>query len=589
MGLADLSSLIVQWHPTADWNAALADGDWTTINLPITLLWYRRGYKRGQQRVEAGEFRCTFRDPTRSMDPIRDTSPNYRKGRRQFRVRITVGGITYTVFRGITSGWEPDWLLNEFTVTMRGTDRSPAFEGVFVPSVFEQVVKALNPPIWIRGGVGAKPVADGSGMHIIPNHGSALTAGTAIGIDPNGQAALSYDKSSSLTVSQSGDVGVGVAVPDLSGPFCLTATFSTDKQGALFGQGPTGTENDIVFGVSWDPPADRLSIYIDDDVAPAVFLHTDEVVADNAPHIGTAQWDGQVLRLKVDSAGDKVGPLLAPPVPNPRAGLALVGNSRDSLHPFGGRIGDIIAWDDVISPASIAEMHAAALLPWDGLRSDQVIAKVLDYVGIAASERNLEVGQETMGPSRCQASALVCCERPAATEGGLFFFDREGKATFYARDHVGTGGVTRSTRPTLGQIKLQDLKVSMDERTYYTVGKAYVAAGDPLEVVYRHANADVDGELVWAPETEYEDQTAALAGAQRAVGTGEARPHFTNAVTIAEDINFAQLLIRDVWDTLDITGYPGGVAETMSSRILEVEHEMDGVTWTTKLTLEATS
>lgn len=600
MALADLTGakVQVQWHPTAGVLAEIADGAWTTIDLPIKHLWYRRGYKRGQQRVEAGEFQCTFRDPTRSMDPTKSGTPNYRKGRRQFRVRVTVGSNTYIVFRGITSGWQPDWLMREFTVTMRGTDRSPALEGVFVPSVFEQVAASLAPVYWFKPSVGARPDWAGAGGVILHNFGTAGGPGAAgMGLDLNGQAVLPFDAEPGMSVAET---PAGFAnfldATRLTTDFTVTATFVTDEPGAIYTQGPSpGPDIDILLGVSWDPPADRLSIYVDDASSPSVSLHSDQLVSDGAPHIGTGSFDGSVLRLKCDKAAQKVGPLLAPPIPNPRAGQGILGNIRDGTRRFPGRIGHVLLWDYSLTEGQINAVHEAALTPWAGLRSDQVIAKILDYVGIATGERSLEVGQETMGASRCQASALVCCERPAATETGLFFFNREGKATFYARNHASSLGTPRDTAPVPGdgRIKLQDLNIDMDERTFYTVGKAYVSLAEPLEVVYRHANAATEGELVWEPEvgTEYASQAAALAGATRAVGTGAARPHFTNARTLAEVLNFAELLTRDVWDRIGIIGRPGGVEEYQESRILEVEHEMDGVamTWNCTLTCEATS
>lgn len=589
MALPD--AVVVQWHPTADWNDEIADGAWTTINLPIRHLWYRRGYERGQQRVEAGEFECTFSDPTRSFDPTKTGSATQGKGRRQFRCRVTVGGTTVTVFRGLTNGngWKPSWRSRkDFTVTMSGTDRSTALEGIFLESVFRIVAKSLNPVWWWT--------LEEEGGGFFYNRGSQNTTSAVVtNADVDSPPILPYDKTASASFGTDpagrGQFSTGV---HLTPPFTITAVFNTDTPAALFSQtdiGATG-EGDVIFAVDWGPALNTLTLYVDDPTNPSMQINSDQTVADKQSHIGTAYFEGSFMWIKLDLNPLKVGPLRAPPNPTPRRNVDVIGNTNDNAHPFVGRMGHLMAWNRGLSSPEFEELHSAALTAWAGLRSDQVVSKILDYCGIPAAERNVEVGAETMGASKLNASALTCLQRPANTETGLFFFDREGKAAFYARTHTGAAGTTRNTDETgTAHIGLTELEIDLDERTYYTVGRAEVSTPNPFVVEFRHANAAADGELVWEPEggTEYVDQAAALAGATRAVGTGAPKPHFTGATSIGKASTFLELVTRDVWDTLSIVAHPAGDTETQASRILMVEHEMDGAagTWTATLELEA--
>lgn len=591
-------SLYVQWNPTAPWNAQLFDGDWTTITLPLRHLRFRRGIKRGQQRVEAMEFEATWGDPTRSMDPTKSTCPNYRKGRRQFRVQAWISGFVYTIARGLTVGWKPDWDLDDFWVTMTGTDRSPMLEGVAVPSVFEQVAKSLNPLWWFKMGEGGGGTLynDGSQGSSFPATITTNPGGSVRSAELGKEKILPYTTTTSVSFAGNGSAQWGSG-GDLGPPFTVACALATDATttGFIYSQGPFGStgDPDIALGLTGAPSPGHTGFGVDDNVTSFVEIDSDELANDSAPHFISGSYDGSVLRFKHDFENTKVGPLLAPPTPNPRKGKNVLGNDLRALNPFTGRMGHFLAWNRVISEQERTDLHNAALRPWAGLRSDQVIAKILDYVGIAGGERQLDVGQETMGPSRCDASALVCCNRPADTEGGLFFFDRQGLARFFSRNHSGTVRTPRNTLPptNVTNIPLQDLDIDMDEATYYTVGKAYVATPDPTEVVFRHANAAVEGDLVWSPETEYADAASALAGATRAVGAGQAKPHFTNAVTIGQAPFWEDILLTEVWDTMLVTGHPAGELQSEVARVLEVEHEMDGValTWTTTLTLEAAS
>lgn len=596
MPLPDATRL--QWHPTAAWNAALNDGDWSTIALPLRHVRFRHGYQRGQQRVEAGEFEATFGDPTRSMDPTKNTSPNYRKGRRQFRFQAMVNGVWQTLFRGLTSGWQPEWSLRDFRVTMKGTDRSPMMEGVFVPSVFEQVAAALAPIWWFKMGEGGGSTLYNSGSQgsSFPATITGNTGGSPRGAELGKEKILPYTTTTSASFADTGSAQFGSGA-DLGDPFTIAAALVAKPEDTGFLYSQTffggGGQGDLAIGLAGSPSVGHSAIGVQDASSGPVTLVSDELAADGAPHFISGSYGGSVLRFKHDFEATKVGPLLAPPVPNPRKGKNVIGNACSGLQPFTGRMNHLLAWNRVISEQERTDLHNAALRPWAGLRSDQVVAKVLDYVGIASAERALDVGQEIMGPSRCDASGLVCCTRPADTETGLFLFDREGKARFFARNHVGAARLVRTTDPSTNTtaVPLADLQIDMDERTFYTVGKAYIATPDPTEVVFRHANAATEGDLVWSPETEYADAASALAGATRAVGAGQARPHYTNAVSIGRAPWWEDILLTEVWDTMSVVGFPAGELSAAPCRVLDVEHEMDGkeLTWTTTLTLESVS
>jgi hypothetical protein len=77
--------------------------------------------------------------------------------------------------------------------------------------------------------------------------------------------------------------------------------------------------------------------------------------------------------------------------------------------------------------------------------SDRVTA-ALDRYDWPAAERDIQTGSHTMLSADLSLSTLEECQRAADAEGSVFFCDRDGKATFKARDWL-----TSDVRPTTVQ------------------------------------------------------------------------------------------------------------------------------------------
>jgi hypothetical protein len=574
-----------------------APGAYDLITRPIRSIWYRRGKKRAQQRVEAGECRVVFDNRDRSLDPMNRQSPWWPNlsARRQFVVLAQVGaGPIETIFRGITSGWRPRWQLNDATSTLEGTDRLALTSERDIPSLLRIWAQALRPMWWF-------PMDEGGGTYLY-NIGRERIDAIVAGAELTGQSPAPYEDRTSASFKDPASLAVIPSYARMSPPWSLSAVYTTTGPGYFYSQGPTGGggNSDITFGVRTTAPVGVPAALVYDGGAPAQVVNGATVVTDGRPHVSTATYDGSTLKITTDF--EAAASVLASSV-IPRSGANYIGNGLELDRAFGGQLAHLMGFDRVLSDAEISAYHGAVLAPWYGRRSSDRFNDILAWLGVDVSDRYIELGEEFMGAARLGASARECLDICAATETGLFLCNREGRFAFYSRTHAGTMGSTYDTNPTgTSHLPLRELEPDMDERTFFTVAKPKISTPKPVELLYRHPNANQLGDIPWEPETEYLGPVEADNGAHRAVGTGEPVPHLTNAQTIATAATMHELLTLDVWDRCKVIGHPPDAAGdgpfmlwsigtfwggpntwggpgpmTQTSRILEVEVDIDCV------------
>lgn len=599
----------VEWAPEHDAWAPVDDADWQVIDRPMRYMRYRRGYRRAQQRVEPGVFEVRFDNRDRSLDPTNRSSPWWPNLdlRRQFRARADIGGTVRTLFRGVWDAIQPEWSMSDAVAVMTGVDRMALLAEMRLSSLFRFTAKSYVPMWWW-------PMDEGGGPWLY-NLGSDAAPALTVGVDFGRESPLPYEAAKAVAFRDSElSYAVVSSTQRLSSDFTVTWVTAGTDVGWAFSQGPAGgTGNmDIATGIASTGPVGHPFVTIYDGGAPAVSLDGPAPVNDGAPHIVTVSYDGlNILSMTVDQ-GAKTTAAVGLFVP--RAGQIILGNSPDFDRGFANDLAHVMTWNFVVPDLSIEALHSAALEPWAFQTTSERAASLADMVGVAAADRSFDTTSALMGPSRLDRPALDAFRVAAATEQGLFLVDRYGDFAFYGKDHVGAAGGRYNTRSAgTSDYGLRDVGIDMDRRTFFTVARPTVATPQPTPVEYRHPNADRYGEVVWPPDgdTEYPSVDAAADAGRLVVGDAKPVPHLTNAVTIMDAANALELVSLDVWDTMTVVAHvpdESGAGPFMTwgsgvfwggtpvwggagpieqlARILEVEHEMDGVKWTATRQLE---
>jgi hypothetical protein len=105
----------------------------------------------------------------------------------------------------------------------------------------------------------------------------------------------------------------------------------------------------------------------------------------------------------------------------------------DFWAPFAGTLSHVAAYAGTALPvARILNQHQAGATGLAGERTDQRIARVADWIGLPASDRDLDIGDKRMGAqSTAGKQPLQVMAEAAAVEQGVLFVAPDGKLTFH--------------------------------------------------------------------------------------------------------------------------------------------------------------
>jgi hypothetical protein len=204
-------------------------------------------------------------------------------------------------------------------------------------------------------------------------------------------------------------------------------------------------------------------------------------------------------------------------------------------------------------------------------------------------------GTAYVGGTANDLTAREMMSRAAATEGGWFFADRQGNFVFALAGATGANLGSYDTRPSASggsPAGLVGLTFAHDDRTFHTVARTQVTvASKAQDVEYRHPNADVYGEVLYNPPTQFFQYDLALDAAIAAVGDATPKIDITEAEVMlgAAGVDALTVLRSDVLDHGTFTArIPGpGTPFVTDSRVVRVAHHYDGGVhaWTTKWSL----
>ncbi len=606
----------VEWHPTRSPLLDVDEDEWVRIANGVREMDCVHGYERDVSRVETGTAIVVFDDRDRSLDPSNPYAPNVGgfTPLRHVRIRATAGATTYTIWRGFTVDWRPDWAIDDAWVVLEAKDSLIAAAKKLRENTLSAAIAALAPDIWLPlddGGTVFAQARDTDTQHavmtatsatgsILPfatqpsttfphvgeSRGDVVTTIVSYQVDPAGFSVIAVIKAERdqpqvilaagpepAPALLSGDVGLTV---DAGDTYSLRVGNPSGNSLLSFPR-PHADPSTLVFGC-YDPTETTLW------------------ASKAYGHIGGATYPNSGL-----------GGTWAP-----RAGKVRVGAGLDAPNgfPFLGSLCHVALWQRVLSPAEARTIYSGY---WGivGPNADvlgpqyahHVIGWVLDQLGIPGSRRDLATGTVALGGIYNDLVAVDMMSRAAATERGWFFADREGTYCFRLATDVGDDLGTYDTRPAASggaNAALAGLRFAHDDRTFFTVARMLVStASQPQVVEYRHANADSStgyGEVIFDAPTQFETRADALAAAIAIVGDATPRLAVVEAEVAmgAAGVDPAKLLASDILDQVStVARIPGKVGpvpallpHTQTATVVKVRHTFgrDGA-WRTRWSL----
>jgi hypothetical protein len=558
----------VEWAPDYGINDDVPDpAGWVRIVLPLRQLSTARGVQRAVGRVEAGEFEVLMGDPTRAFDPHNRQGPNWAalQGRHPVRIRAQASAVSSarTLIRGWSTNWVADWNLLDVTVRLTGLDVLAALGKQITGTVFDRDVAALAPAYWLA-------LAEGGGLVANARAGPPGVATNTTG----GPPLMPYGDQPSISMPQPGsrvDVSVGsIVVPQAFSVFVIVSGTGRGAVQCIFSAGSYDVANTPFGDVALvlNDPAGTIpntTLYIGNNAGVERYIlqgSNNEIPTMYELRVSPTTWEmSTTIGEGIGSSGPQ--PRVGPQVP--RAGGLRIGNIMQPSAdlPFDGAIANFMMWNRTLTDAERNTLLLGFVRPQRDRYSSTQVSWILDDLGIPAARRNIETGLQLMGSLRLGAPAAEILGRIAATERGRFFADRRGIFYFHNRDHVGVDKGTYDTRPAAGStdIALADITPTADDRTFATVAVTQVATPAPIDVEYRHPNADLYGEVSSPQETQFRNKEEAFDGAVAMVGDGTPGLDIVGAKIVGGAFNVD-------WDwtlTLDVSDHAVFVGRIPSS------------------------
>lgn len=185
-------------------------------------------------------------------------------------------------------------------------------------------------------------------------------------------------------------------------------------------------------------------------------------INDNSWHHVVLTYDGATLRFYVD--GSSVGAAAASIVS--RAGAIQIGASAAGVVPtLIGRVAHVFYAGTQVSAARISSHYSAGADGFAGDSTDERIARIAAYAGVAPADQSLEAGiTRTTAPTPIAGSyAGPAMDAIAIAEGGTVFVAADGKITFHNRQHrVIASTSAASLALDAGDVDHDDLTVTSD-------------------------------------------------------------------------------------------------------------------------------
>lgn len=429
-------------------------------NPTLRALTVRRGAPAKIPDVEAGDATAVIDNRSRALDPANASSPWAPNVRPRRRIRFVLeleDDSELPLFTGFIERLPIGWEVGDGWVEVTATDLLGLVAGdVLPPSVFHEVILSTGPthywPLNEEVGNVAEDLAGTDDARYVADDPSPVT------IAPYAPGGASFRYASSANLNQQQVAARRIALGE---SWAVALWFRSRER---FVYPPTsGTDPHRVFEYR-APNGDYVFIEVDQfDGYPRIEMRNgagtrrrywragywgdggEELdLLDSRPHLLVFCADASTNRATISVDGRRRDVVMttntgawpamtAAGVVNigtqvfPRYLPSLVGDMSAEWE-----VGHVATWDRVLTEDEERELWQAGCAPWDGDRTDERVARLLDLAGIDPGDRDLEPGSTLCAPARLDGGNLLEeLRRVVATEpGGVLFVDGDGRIAF---------------------------------------------------------------------------------------------------------------------------------------------------------------
>ena len=472
---------------------ALSTVAWTDVTEYGLQADWGRGRTHERNPIQAGTATVRLDNSDGRFDPMNTTGtywPNLKPMKR-LRITLTKDATVYRQFTGYVDAYKVSRVSEFYSeVEIRATDAFKMLNLLALRDPYEDTILSFSPRAYYRfredGEAQIVPLKDSSGN----NRDASLfnpkrdVEGHTEGFefidraDAPGGKAVEFHDTAVAAQPEAEYAGYGLA-PDAgitgTGPFSIVfsyerADYNSTFNGALLTQAETHVETD---------PGDHFRIQ--DEEWPGGDLGIRLVVWRSGVNLLDAQWltgrfengifipatrenqeldqviitrDGSNFEIYLRSGGYPS----AVPMYNTATASATPNFTTSKLwmatasahqylngvfYTFPGTLAEVAVIPSKLSSSQVNEIYAV-VERWKGNFPGTRIGNVLDQIGWASADRNIETGATPLAAfDDAGESALAHLLDAAASDDGIFFFAGDGKATFFSRHHLITA--TRST------------------------------------------------------------------------------------------------------------------------------------------------
>jgi hypothetical protein len=421
---------------------------WTDVTGYVREVSVNRGRQRDLDQIQAGTASLRLDNRDRRFDPDNTASPYYPNVVPLRRIQIlgTYNSLRYPVFTGFIETWPQEWEgagangVGDAYTTIEATDAFTVLSGVNLPSsVYELEVRADTPTVWYRlsDETSSNTAVDESGnAHDGAYVGGAVTKGTGGAIAGEANNAVTFDGGSvqaPLTASFSG-----------TGAFTVECwvNFSDVHDGYIASQDASNLL-DANPGRNWSlrvTSGSQLVWQVGGTSCSGQVLYDDwaHLVAIRLATGGLRLYLNNALLASTTSAQD----LILAHLPSNINGDHIIrvgANYRvaGDGDPFYGIIDEFAFYSSAMSTTRIAAHHTAANDPWEDDLTGTRVGRVLDLIGWATADRDVDAGSSTLQTAVLGGeSALTFLQQIEETENGLFFVQADGNLKFRERHAI---------------------------------------------------------------------------------------------------------------------------------------------------------
>lgn len=436
-------TLLTEFAFGKTWQDELDDDDWG--GLVESTLSTTRGRSNELTQFSAGTADNEVQSNGRELDPLYAAGPYYGKllPNVPMRVRMVHEDVSYPIWRGFTDGFTLRASAKAAVSDVPCTDAFKILAGVPLSlSVYDIEVLADAPTGYWRLGETERKAPDQSGnkrdgefsvdqldqgsQSIIPFNGPSMKFRDSLGV-MFGQCIM---PASARITTKPFSIEIWVKA-DLN--LVTTGNHTVIYQA----EDSTGNAHFLWVVYAGSTPGITLNFWVGTGTPSMRDVHVwdgDGAIADgNTHHVVYTVDASDNARLYIDGvdlgAGATSSTISIPtnfPITELRVG-------RVTNLSWPGWTSHFATYDSVLTAARVATHYEAALHPWEGDFTDERIERILDLIGWPANLRALDSGEQRLGPaSLAGQDALSYLQSIAASEGGRFFIDNQGRATFHS-------------------------------------------------------------------------------------------------------------------------------------------------------------